>query len=75
LAALAPVCRAQVIISEFMADNVSSAFVDEDGAHEDWIELQNLGASSVSLNGWYLTDEAGTDAARTGADCGSGSSL
>ncbi len=66
--ALVPVCRAQVIISEFMADNVSSAFVDEDGAHEDWIELQNLGTASVSLNGWYLTDEAGTDAARTGAD-------
>ena len=52
----------EIVISEFMADNVNSAFVDEDGAHEDWMELQNLGSTTVSLNGWYLTDEAGTDA-------------
>ncbi len=60
--------NAQVVISEFMADNVTSAYVDEDGSHEDWIELTNLGNTSVSLNGWYLTDEAGDDANRLNAD-------
>ncbi len=58
----------QVIISEFMADNVTSVYVDEDGSHEDWIELTNLGTSSVSLNGWYLTDAGGDDANRLNAD-------
>ena len=29
------------------------------GNHEDWIEIYNEGASSVSLDGWYLTDNAG----------------
>jgi hypothetical protein len=48
--------RAQVIIAELMADNVNSAVIDEDGAHSDWLELQNTGATAVSLNGWYLTD-------------------
>ena len=49
---------AQVIISEFMATNVNTNIADEDGSHADWIELQNNGSSAVSLNGWYLTDDA-----------------
>ena len=49
--------RAQVVISEFMAANVNTTIVDEDGSHQDWLELQNNGASTVSLNGWYLTDD------------------
>ncbi len=62
--------NAQVIISEFMADNSSptSTIVDEDGDKEDWIELQNSGATTVNLNGWYLTDQAGNDALGTGSD-------
>lgn len=51
-----------------MADNATSAYVDEDGSHEDWIELTNLGNTSVSLNGWYLTDAGGEDANRLNAD-------
>lgn len=47
-----------VIISEFMADNVTSAERDEDGERNDWLELQNTSASAVNLNGWYLTDDA-----------------
>lgn len=50
--------HAQVTISEFMAANVNTDFVDEDGSHADWIELHNAGSASVSLNGWYLTDTA-----------------
>src|SRR5688572_28060891 len=49
----------QVVINEFMAQNVNSVVIDEDGEHEDWLELQNNGATPVSLNGWYLTDDAG----------------
>ena len=52
--------RAQVVISEFMATNTNSPYVDEDQNHEDWLELQNNGANAVSLNGWYLRDGGST---------------
>lgn len=45
-------------LSEFLADN-STSIVDEDGDHSDWIEIRNPTTSSVSLNGWYLTDNRG----------------
>ncbi|MGC3959389.1 MAG: lamin tail domain-containing protein [Verrucomicrobiota bacterium] len=48
---------APVIISEFAASN-SNGLQDEDGDHSDWIELFNTSASTVNLNGWYLTDNA-----------------
>ncbi len=48
---------AQVIITEFMADNTQS-LADEDGGFNDWIELHNAGASAVSMDGWALTDNA-----------------
>ena len=51
--------KAQVYISEFLAENQTNAIVDENGSHEDWIEIWNSGATSVSLNGWYLTDSSG----------------
>jgi hypothetical protein len=47
-----------VVINEFMADN-DDGITDEDGEFSDWIELRNTGTSSVNLNGWYLTDNAG----------------
>jgi hypothetical protein len=31
--------KAQVYISEFVADNQTSAKVDEDGDHSDWLEI------------------------------------
>ncbi len=49
--------RAQPFISEFMAAN-SSSLADVDGEFSDWIEIQNPSATAVSLNGWYLTDNA-----------------
>src|SRR4051794_40176595 len=51
--------HAQVYISEFVADNQVGAKVDEDGDHSDWLEIWNSGPTTVSLNGWYLTDTAG----------------
>lgn len=48
---------AEVIISEFLADN-ASGIKDEDETRQDWIELYNSGPIAVSLNGWWLTDNA-----------------
>jgi hypothetical protein len=48
--------RADVIISEFLADN-DNGIEDEDGTREDWIELFNTGTTAVNLDGWWLTDD------------------
>lgn len=42
-------------INEVMASN-SSAHADEDGDYSDWIELHNYGASTISLEGYGLSD-------------------
>lgn len=46
---------AQFAITEFMAAN-NVTLNDEDGDNSDWIEIQNQGASSTNLAGWFLTD-------------------
>src|SRR5439155_18892672 len=56
LLVLAAPAHAQVIISEFMADN-KTTLADEDGQFPDWIELYNTGANTVNLNEWSLTDD------------------
>ena len=58
LSAISFSSSADVVISEFMASN-DSTILDEDGDDSDWIELHNDGANSVSINGWYLTDDDG----------------
>lgn len=45
----------QIVISEFMANNDSLA-VGKDSLTQDWIELWNNSASSVSLEGLFLSD-------------------
>ncbi len=40
-----------------MASNAST-LADEDGTFEDWIEIHNTGAGTVSLLNWSLTDDA-----------------
>ncbi len=40
-----------------MAENAST-LADQDGAFTDWIELQNPEATSLNLQGFYLTDDA-----------------
>ena len=47
-----------LLISEFSATGTGS-FLDEDGEQSDWIELRNPGASTISLGGYFLTDDAG----------------
>jgi hypothetical protein len=44
-----------VVINEFLADNVNS-FPDPNGEHDDWVELYNPSASPVLLTGRYMTD-------------------
>jgi len=45
----------KIIINEFLAKN-STGITDEDGDHEDWIELYNPGEEVVNLEGWSITD-------------------
>jgi len=47
-----------LLISEFMASN-SSSILDSDNESSDWIELWNPTNSEISLNNYYLTDDAG----------------
>src|SRR2546430_7120118 len=56
LVLLARSATAQVIISEFMADN-KKTLAEEDGQFPDWIEIYNTSAGTVNLNGWSLTDD------------------
>jgi hypothetical protein len=56
-ALLCQAASAQVIISEFMADN-KKVLLDEDFEASDWIELYNTGTTSVNLKGWSLTDDS-----------------
>lgn len=45
-----------VVINEFLASNTFSQ-PDENGKHEDWIELYNNSNSVLNLSGLYLTDD------------------
>jgi len=47
----------QVVISEVMTDNRSSA-ADADGNFADWIELHNMGTETAVLQGCYLSDDS-----------------
>jgi len=47
-----------VMITEFMADN-DNTLLDGDGNASDWVEIYNDSGSAVSLNDWYMTDDAG----------------
>ena len=45
-----------LIISEFMADNCNG-ILDHDLQRVDWIEIHNPTASSINLDGYYLTTD------------------
>ncbi len=46
----------QIVFNEFMSNNESSIF-DEDGEFTDWVEIYNLGPTSINLNGYGLSDK------------------
>lgn len=50
--------RAQVVINEYSASNLST-IQDNYQEYEDWIELFNKGNTSVSLKGYGLSDRPG----------------
>ncbi|SHK43343.1 protein of unknown function [Desulfatibacillum alkenivorans DSM 16219] len=45
-----------LVINEFMADN-DATVTDPEGKYEDWIEIYNTGDFSISLEGYYLSDD------------------
>lgn len=47
--------KAQVVVNEIMASNSVTA-ADEAGQFDDWVELYNNASFTVSLNGFYFTD-------------------
>ena len=49
------VCRAQLVINEFMARN-DSVVSDPQGEYDDWIEIYNGGAAPVDIGGMFITD-------------------
>ncbi len=53
-----PVFGQDIVISELLASN-GTGIQDEDGAYSDWIELYNNSTTTISLNGWHLSDDAG----------------
>ncbi len=44
------------IINEFLAQN-NTINTDSDGDHSDWVEIYNPNTTSISLNGYFLTDD------------------
>jgi len=47
---------AQVLINEICPSNISN-IVNENGQHDDWIEIFNDGSSPVNMGGYGLSDE------------------
>ncbi|MCK5840374.1 MAG: lamin tail domain-containing protein, partial [Bacteroidales bacterium] len=47
-----------LVINEFMADN-DTLVPDPSGEYDDWIEFYNNSNNTISLNGYYLSDESG----------------
>ncbi|MBT3756674.1 MAG: lamin tail domain-containing protein [Candidatus Cloacimonetes bacterium] len=46
---------ANLVINEFLAKNDYN-IVDENGDHEDWIEIYNAGDEAIDIGGMYVTD-------------------
>lgn len=46
-----------VVINEFMADNETTV-ADQDGEYDDWIEFYNNSENTLSLGGYFLSDQA-----------------
>ena len=56
-ATYATIAVGDLVINEIMASNATTA-ADQDGEFDDWVELYNNSASTVSLDNLYLSDDA-----------------
>jgi hypothetical protein len=45
-----------ILLNEYSATNITGP-TDNFGLHSDWVELLNVHTSSVSLGGWYLSND------------------
>ncbi|MBK8433712.1 MAG: lamin tail domain-containing protein [Chloroflexi bacterium] len=53
----APAAVTDLRINEFMASNTSTITDPVNGTFADWIEIYNMGATDVDLQGLYLSDD------------------
>lgn len=57
LAACLPACGSgDISLNELVARNATGV-TDPNGGTPDWLELHNAGVGSVSLDGWFLSDD------------------
>jgi hypothetical protein len=66
-----------VVLNEAQSANQTTVY-DQNGDDSDWLELYNLGSSSASLDGFYLSDDPGNPAAfrfKSGSIQGNGHTL
>lgn len=50
-----PIVPSDISINEFVAQNQTGP-VDENGQHEDWLELYNSGTQTIDVGGMWLSD-------------------
>lgn len=53
-----PVNTGNLVVNEFLASN-SSFGTDENGEHDDWIELYNRSSHAINIGGYRVTDNLG----------------
>ncbi len=63
-----PLQKGDILITEAMASN-DSALQDAFGAYSDWFELHNTTDRTISLQGWYASDDTTKPDAFSLADC------
>src|SRR4051812_15017024 len=53
------------VINEFLASNLNTSFLDDNGTRQDWIEIYNPANAGLNVGGWHLTDNKGNPAKST----------
>jgi len=46
-----------IVLNEYSATNMTGGVVDNYGNHSDWVEIYNAHTSSVTLNGYWLSND------------------
>jgi gliding motility-associated-like protein len=46
-----------IVLNEYSASNLTGGVVDNYGNHSDWVEIYNAHTSSVTLNGYWLSND------------------